>query len=59
MGLQNNILEFDLFFQNFFDSYERTRWVGYINRSPSSQKLTLDFYKIPEGPKIDRKSPYY
>ena len=40
----------------FFKSYERAPRVGYENQSLRSQKLTLDFLKIPEGLKMDRKS---
>ena len=52
MGLQSNFWELDLF-KTIFYLYERARWVGHRNRSPRSQKLTIDFYKNYEGPKKD------
>ena len=46
-----------LFFEkNVFHQYETARRVGHENRSLRSQKLILDFLKIPEGQKTDRKS---
>ena len=52
--------ENSIFFLIFFCLYERARFEGHRHRGlPRSQKLTLDFLKIPEGPKIDRKSLNY
>ena len=52
-------ISFDnLIFFKFF-LYERARWDNHRNRSPRSQKLTLDFKKIHVGPRLDRKSFNY
>ena len=47
------------FFKKNFKPYGRARQVGHENRSLRSQNSTLDFKKILEGPKMDRKSPNY
>ena len=54
-GTINKTYNFDFFSKTFFKPNETVRRVGHENRSLRSQNLTLDFEKIPEGPKMDRK----